>query len=248
MRDRHDKIEHARSFGAAAEVYERSRPDYPDDALAWVTDGVRGPVLDVGAGTGKLTAALVQRGLTVSAVDPSEKMLEILAARLPTVQASIGTAESIPTPDSSYDLVTFAQAWHWVDPDQASAEVARVLKPGGRLALLWNDRDESVGWVRELGRIMGAGETPFIDDNDPVVRPPLGALERFRTRWEQELTVEGLLELARSRSYFITKPPHVQEAVLADLRRLCAEHPELRDDPIIRLPYITRCYRASIPG
>ena len=237
-------MEHARSFGAAADVYDRARPDYPDGALAWVTEGIRGPVLDVGAGTGKLTAALVQRGLTVSAVDPSGLMLEILAARLPTVQATVGTAERIPAPDSSYDLVTFAQAWHWVDPDLASAEVARVLKPGGRLALLWNDRDESVEWVRELGRIMGAGD----EDPDPVVRPPLGTLERFRMRWEQELTVEGLLELARSRSYFIVKPPHVQEAVLADLRRLCAEHPDLRDDPIIRLPYITRCYRASIPA
>lgn len=247
MRDRHDKIEHARSFGAAADVYDRARPDYPDQALSWVVEGITGPVLDVGAGTGKLTSALVQRGLTVSAVDPSEKMLEILAARLPSVPARIGTAESIPAPDSSFDLVTFAQAWHWVDPELASPEVARVLKPGGRLALLWNDRDESVEWVRELGRIMGAGETTFSQDNDAVVRSPFGTLERFQICWEQKLTVEGLVELARSRSYFITQPVHVQERVVAELRHLCAEHPELRDDEIIRMPYITRCYRASIP-
>ncbi len=205
-------------------------------------------MLDLGAGTGKLTAALVASGHAVTAVDPSPEMLRVLAERVPGVEALLGTAESLPLPDASVDLVTVAQAWHWVDRDVAIPEVARVLRPGGRLGLLWNDRDEGVEWVRELGELMGAGEASSGEDEEPALAPPFGPVERHDVRWVQRLTLDGLLDLARSRSYFITKDPEAQAAVIASLRRLHAEHPDLAGAETIELPYVTRCYRARLEG
>lgn len=248
MRQRREREAHARSFDRAAEVYEASRPGYPADAVAWLTEGVAGPVVDLGAGTGKLTRALVGQGLEVVAVDPSEQMLAVLAERVPEADARVGSGESIPVPDASTGLVVAAQAWHWVDPRVAVPEVARVLRPGGRLGLVWNDRDESVEWVRELGELMNSAEAVFEDEDDPVVGPPFGPLERFDVRWVQALTLDGLLDLARSRSYFITKDPDAQAAVIASLRRLHAEHPDLAGAETIELPYVTRCYRTTLGG
>lgn len=248
MRARRERAEHARVFGRAAGIYDAARPGYPAEAVAWLTEGVDGPVLDLGAGTGKLTAVLAASGHAVTAVDPSPEMLRVLAERVPGVEALLGTAESLPLPDASVDLVTVAQAWHWVDRDVAIPEVARVLRPGGRLGLLWNDRDEGVEWVRELGELMGAGEASSGEDEEPALAPPFGPVERHDVRWVQRLTLDGLLDLARSRSYFITKDPEAQAAVIASLRRLHAEHPDLAGAETIELPYVTRCYRARLEG
>lgn len=248
MRSRHERDAHAASFDRAADVYDAARPDYPADAVSWLIEGVDGPVLDLGAGTGKLTASLAARGLDVTAVDPSPEMLRVLGDRLPEVDAREGTAERIPTPDSAFGLVVAAQAWHWVDADRAVPEAARVLRSGGRLGLIWNERDESVGWVRELGELMAAGSAPFDDEADPVIPPPFGPLERHETRWVQALTLDGLLDLARSRSYFITKDPEGQAAVIQSLRRLAREHPDLAGRDTFELPYVTRSYRATLEG
>ncbi|WP_374010090.1 class I SAM-dependent methyltransferase [Leifsonia sp. LS-T14] len=246
MRSRHERDLHAASFDHAAEVYDASRPSYPAEAVTWLTDGIQGPVLDLGAGTGKLAASLVERGMEVTAVDPSPEMLRVLRERLPQVTAVEGRAERIPSPDDSFGLVLAAQAWHWVDPALAVPEVARVLRPGGRLGLVWNERDESVGWVRELGELMDAGAASFDDEADPVLPPPFGPLERHETRWVQSLTPDGLLDLARSRSYFITKDPDGQAAVIQSLRRLLREHPDLAGRDLVELPYVTRSYRAAV--
>ncbi|EUA44075.1 ubiE/COQ5 methyltransferase family protein [Mycobacterium xenopi 3993] len=117
-------------------------------------------MLDLGAGTGKLTTRLVERGLDVVAVDPIPEMLDVLRKSLPDTPALLGTAEEIPLPDNSVDAVLVAQAWHWFDPARAIPEVIRVLRPGGRLGLVWNTRDERLGWVRELGRIIGSDADP----------------------------------------------------------------------------------------
>lgn len=248
MQERREREAHARSFDRAARVYDASRPDYPADAVAWLTDGVDGPVVDLGAGTGKLTHALVARGLEVVAVDPSPQMLEVLGERVPEAEARLGSGESLPLPDAGAGLVVAAQAWHWMDPTVAVPQVARVLRPGGRLGLVWNDRDESIEWVRELGELMGSGEAVSGDEEDPAVGPPFGPLERIDVRWVQALTLDGLLDLARSRSYFITKDPEAQAAVIGSLRRLHAEHPDLAGAETIELPYVTRCYRATLGG
>lgn len=245
MRSRHERDLHAASFDRAADVYDAARPSYPADAVSWLTEGMEGPVLDLGAGTGKLTAALVDRGFDVTAVDPSPEMLRVLRERLPGVDAYEATAERIPLPDAAFGLVVSAQAWHWVDPARAVPEVARVLRPGGRLGLSWNERDESIAWVRELGELMDAGSAAFDDEADPLLPAPFGPLEKHETRWVQSLTHDGLLDLARSRSYFITKDADGQAAVIQSLRRLLREHPDLAGHDTIELPYVTRSYRAT---
>ena len=248
MRSRHERDLHAASFDRAADVYDAARPSYPADAVSWLTEGMEGPVLDLGAGTGKLTAALVDRGFDVTAVDPSPEMLRVLRERLPGVDAYEATAERIPLPDAAFGLVVAAQAWHWVDPARAVPEVARVLRRGGRLGLSWNERDESIGWVRELGELMDAGSAAFDDEADPQLPAPFGPLEKHETRWVQSLTHDGLLDLARSRSYFITKDADGQAAVIQSLRRLLREHPDLAGHDTIELPYVTRSYRATREG
>ncbi|MDN4615779.1 class I SAM-dependent methyltransferase [Leifsonia sp. F6_8S_P_1B] len=246
MRQRNDREAHAASFDQAAEVYDAARPSYPAEAVSWLTDGIAGPVLDLGAGTGKLTAELASRGFEVTAVDPSEQMLRVLADRIPGVEVRVGGAEEIPLSAASFSLVVAAQAWHWFDAGRATSEVARVLRPGGRLGLVWNDRDESVDWVRELGELMGSPDATYGEDEEPQVPEPFGPLERHDVTWVQPLSVDGLLDLARSRSYFITKDPEAQAAVIASLRRLTAEHPDLAGRETLELPYVTRCYRATL--
>ncbi|WP_223690998.1 class I SAM-dependent methyltransferase [Leifsonia poae] len=248
MRERTDHDLHARSFDQAADVYEAARPAYPAAAVSWLVGRADGPVLDLGAGTGKLTRSLTERGLAVSAVDPSPEMLRVLKNALPGVDARLGSAESIPLADASVAAVVCAQAWHWAEPARAVPEVARVLRPGGTLGLVWNFRDDTVDWVRALGELMHTAEAYLGDDIPPVVGAPFGELERFDVRWAQPMTLNGLLDLARSRSYFITKGPDAQATIIASLRRLVAEHPALAGTDVFEMPYVTECYRARLDG
>lgn len=246
----HDEL--ARSFDFAADVYARARPDYPEQALDWLVPAHAREVLDLGAGTGKLTAQLAARGLSVTAVEPSDRMrAELEAALAGRVTALAGRAERIPLPDSSVDAVLVAQAWHWVDPARAVPEVARVLRPGGRLGLLWNSRDERVPWVAELGRILARPGEPTDAARAAAeharLGPPFGLAERFETgRWTQTLAPEGLVELAASRSYVITLDSARRAALLAEVQGLL-ERPELAGQVEIELPYITECVRAELP-
>jgi ubiquinone/menaquinone biosynthesis C-methylase UbiE len=129
--DENRTSEHASSFGRAAGAYDSARPGYPDAAVDWLVPAHARTVLDIGAGTGKFTRSLVRRGFATIAVEPDPLMRQRLVESLPTVQALGGTAEAIPLPDDCVDAVTVAQAWHWVDRPAATAEIARVLRPGG---------------------------------------------------------------------------------------------------------------------
>jgi len=248
MRERYDHQAHAQSFDRAADVYDASRPEYPAEAVEWLLDGTSGAILDLGAGTGKLTRALLGRDRDVVAVDPSPEMLRVLGDSLPEVDARLGTGERLPLEDGSVGAVVCGQAWHWVDPVEAVPEVARVLTPGGSLGLVWNTRDESVDWVRQLGQLMQTADAYLGDDAPPVVGPPFDELERHEVRWVQPMTIEGMLDLARSRSYFITKDANAQAAIIESLRRLAAEHPDLAGRDTFGLPYVTECFRARVPS
>ncbi|MCM6761923.1 class I SAM-dependent methyltransferase [Rathayibacter sp. ZW T2_19] len=256
----------ARSFGTAVDAYDRGRPGYPDDAVDWLLSHApdRAPAayvperaraagadasdrlraLDLGAGTGKLTASLVARGLDVTAVEPDDAMRARLGELLPTVRALPGTAERIPLEDASVELVTVAQAWHWVDPERASAEVARVLVPGGVLALVWNIRDESVPWVHRLGEVAGSSPAERFE----TLRPPLGsALERRAFAafdWTFELDRPALLDMFASRSYVIALPDEQRAGVLAAVSEVVDDLPGER----IGMPYATRVTIAGRAG
>ncbi|MGA5464097.1 class I SAM-dependent methyltransferase [Mycobacterium sp. NPDC050041] len=232
------------SFGAEAAAYERGRPSYPPEAIDWLLPSGARDVLDLGAGTGKLTTRLVQRGLGVVAVDPIPEMLEVLSTALPDTPALLGTAEEIPLPDDSVDAVLVAQAWHWFDPQRAVKEVVRVLRPGGRLGLVWNTADERLGWVKDLGRITGHEEDPF---NDRVTLPePFTGVERRRVEWTNYLTPQALIDLVASRSYCITSPAEVRTRTLEQVRELLATHPALANTSGLALPYVTVCIRATL--
>ncbi len=242
-RSRHDR---SLSFGSAAAAYERGRPSYPPEAIDWLLPRTAQKVLDLGAGTGKLTTRLVERGLDVVAVDPIPDMLELLRASLPETRALLGTAEEIPLEDNSVDAVLVAQAWHWVDPEGAIPEVARVLRPGGRLGLVWNTRDERLGWVRELGRIIGSdGDQGRFDVTLPA---PFNEPQRHQVEWTNYLTPQALIDLVASRSYCITSPAEVRTATLDQVRELLATHPALANSTGLALPYVTVCTRATLAG
>lgn len=235
----------ASSFGAAAEQYERGRPSYPDQALEWLLPAGAERVLDLAAGTGKLTRTLSDRGLDVLAVDHSDQMLGQLTRVVRGARAVVGVAERLPLADGAVDAVLVAQAWHWVDIERAVPEVARVLRPGGQVGLVWNVRDERVDWVARLGRIMGSGGSDDFDTSAPPVGPPFAPIERSDVEWTHHLTREELVDLVASRSYVITLPAEEQQAVLAAVRELVDTHPALDPDHLA-LPYITRCSRARL--
>lgn len=242
------RVEQAASFGAAADEYERGRPPYPAEAVDWLLPQAARRVLDLGAGTGKLTRDLVSRALDVTAVEPSAPMRARLTAVLPQVSVLAGSAEAIPLPDASVDAVLVAQAWHWVDPARAVPEVARVLDTGGRLGLVWNARDERTGWVAELGRLLEASSdrhAEFTAGDEPTVGAPFGPLEHRQVTWTHHLTRQQVVDMVASRSYVITLPPARREALLGAVRDLLRTHPDLTGHPGVALPYVTHCYRTT---
>ncbi|MFM9034029.1 MAG: class I SAM-dependent methyltransferase [Mycobacterium sp.] len=240
--------ERSLSFGSQAAAYERGRPSYPPAAVDWLLTAGAGPpvrdVLDLGAGTGKLTSRLVERGLSVVAVDPIPELLDVLRATLPDTPALLGSAEQIPLPDSSVDAVLVAQAWHWFDTARAGAEIARVLRSGGRLGLLWNVRDTRLGWVRDFGEIVGR-EHDWADTAVELPAPFTG-VETHKVEWTNYITPQALIDYVASRSYCITSPAEVRSRTLEEVRTLLDTHPALANAQGIALPYITVCVRATL--
>lgn len=234
--------EDALSFGQAVGDYDLGRPSYPIEAVDWALQraGTVVDVVDVGAGTGKFTASLIAHGLTVVAVEPDPEMRARLATNLPSVRSLAGTAEAMPLEDASADLVTFAQSWHWVDVPAASAEVARVLRPGGALALVWNIRDPEVEWVERLGEVMGSSTAEQYDSHEPVVAPPLTLEDYAEFLWQNPMTREQLIAMVTSRSYVITMTAPEREKLLVRLAALLDTHPDLAGRTEYLMPYRTR--------
>jgi SAM-dependent methyltransferase len=246
MSDRDEALA-GRRFGAAADQYVAGRPGYPAEVVQWLVGDAR-DVADVGAGTGKLTAALVGAGRSVVAVEPDGGMLDALHREVPQARALQGAAEALPLPDASLDAVVFGQAWHWVDVPAASAEAARVLRPGGALGLVWNVRDTTIDWVDRLGAVFrGSAAERMIESDAVVVDPPFGPLERKDLRWTRPMTVDDVVAMAASRSYVIALGPEEREEVFDGVRRLLATHPETAGRDRLDLPYVTSAFRAVRP-
>ncbi|WP_234988187.1 class I SAM-dependent methyltransferase [Demequina sp. NBRC 110056] len=235
-----------RSFGAAAADYERGRPGYPADAVAWMVGASPlAVVADVGAGTGKLTRALVAAGHGVIAVDPDPQMLAALAAAVPEAGRVEGTAERLPLAAQSADAVVLGQAWHWVDVAEGSAEIARVLRPGGTLGLVWNIRDESVPWVAELTKAMhGSAAERLLAGDGPRVGAPFPALEERSWSWVRTMAVSDLQAMVRSRSYYLEADAHRRAVIDEAVLRIGSA---VARDGTIDLPYVTRAFRTTRP-
>ncbi len=233
----------ASSFAQVADSYERGRPSYPEEAVRWLVGDEPRDVVDLGAGTGKLTRVLVALGHRVTAIEPLPEMLELLPAAAPGAGAVLGNAEVIPLPDESADVVTAAQAFHWFDSEVALPEITRVLRPGGRLALVWNTRDDRESWVAELSGVIGSETIEHGDVEEPIAASGLfGEVEARTFSWTQRLDRTTLRDLVLSRSYCASRPTEEREPVLAEVERLFDEHAV---EGSIELPYLTECYRAE---
>jgi SAM-dependent methyltransferase len=233
----------ALSFGQAAAAYQRGRPGYPASAIDWLLPAGARPVLDLAAGTGQLSRDLADRGLDVVAVEPDPGMRAQLLD--PRVRVLAGRAEGIPLPTESVDAALVGQAWHWFQVDQAVTELARVLRPGGQLGLVWNVRDERVDWVALLGALMHRGHEQDMGSQAPRVGPPFLPIERRDFHWEHVTSRSELLDLVSSRSYVITLPVPERQQLLGEVTRLLDTHPALSGADEVRLPYVTRCSRTS---
>jgi SAM-dependent methyltransferase len=232
------------AFAEVAGAYERGRPGYPDEAVRWLVGHEPCDVVDLGAGTGKLTRSLVALGHRVTAVEPLAEMRAQLEAVLPDVRAVPGSAEAIPVPDSSVDVVVSAQAFHWFDHDDALPDIARVLRPHGRLSLVWNSRDDGDPWMARLSAIIG---NESIEESDvvPVLDASglFGRVETAMFAFEQVLDRDGLLDLVLSRSYLAKLPAPEREPVLDAVAAL---YDETTSTDGVRLAYVTECFRAEV--
>lgn len=245
--DSSDHAIRASSFGAAAAAYQRGRPPYPSRAIDWLVPATTRRILELGAGTGKLTRQLHERGLDVIAAEPDEQMRAELVRQLPDVAVLPDSAEALSLRDHSVDTIIAAQAWHWVDVDRALPETVRTLTPGGTLSLVWNTRDEREDWVAQLGRIMHPqGALPTHGIGVDAIQAPFAPVEHRTFEWRHPLTRAALLDLVASRSYTITRPPEDRAALLAEVRTLCDTHPALAGTDEITMPYITHCYRTRL--
>ncbi len=250
---------HRSSFGAAAAAYADHRPDYAQAAVRWALESAPGlRVLDLGAGTGKLTAALVALGAEVIAVEPDPAMLTELRRALPAVRTLLGSAEAIPLPDASVDAVLAGNALHWFDMAVAESEIARVLAPGGILAGLWNVVDNRIDWVAGLAGVSGraaigprdtlsswraATADAHLANTGLVAR--FGSPEQAEFPHGQRRTADSLVATIATRAGILVMPERERQATLDRIRAFLGSRPETARGEFT-LPMLTGVLRVRL--
>jgi SAM-dependent methyltransferase len=255
-----ERLRHGSSFGAAATAYAEHRPDYAEAAVRWalapVWDAPPVRVVDIGAGTGKLTATLVRLGADVTAVEPDPQMLAELRRALPEVRSVPGSAEEMPLPDASVDAVLAGQAMHWFDMSRTMPEIARVLRPGGVFAGLWNVDDDRVGWVADLAEMSkrkasitllrwrdGAGRSGqqrLLETGSGLFR----AAEEGEFGHGQARTADSLLATIATHSHLLVMDETERAGLLAQVRDFLRTRPETSNGEFT-LPMVTVALRAK---
>lgn len=229
-------------------AYGSVRPAYPDEAVAALVDAARrargadasgqgGPLraADIGAGTGKMSELLARAGLLVDAVEPSEAM-RAQASSIEGVTWHDGVAEQTGLPNDLYDIVVFAQSWHWVDSERAGLEAERVLAPGGALGIVWNQMDVSIPWVHRLTRIMRSGDV-HRPDKPPTPGGDFAPMTLTQVAWEDRMTPEQILTLGTTRSSYIRSTEAGRARMQANLRWYLYEHLGYAPGEQVTIPY-----------
>jgi ubiquinone/menaquinone biosynthesis C-methylase UbiE len=241
----------ARCFGSVATRYAQHRPDFPDQAVAWALESLppSARVLDLAAGTGKLTEAMLRCGVpagVVLAVEPDDDMRAELSRRLPGIAVRSGSAEQIPAGEESMHAVLVGQAFHWFDVDRALTEIARVLRPGGVLAALSNTEDDSVGWVARLNAAALAHRPESVCRGFAELpeHPAFGEAQRRRFRWRWPRTIDSLLDTASTHSWALISSSDQRDATFGAIRRFLEQHPATRAGSF-ELPMQTLVLRTS---
>jgi SAM-dependent methyltransferase len=247
----------SRSFGAVADDYDRLRSGPSAAALDWLVPAQANDVLEIGAGTGILTRLLAERVGHVTAVEPDERMRAVLAASDPRIEVLAGQAEEIPAGSSSVDIVIAQSAWHWVDESRAIPEVARVLRPGGWLSLVWTGPDRSVDWMRSLwaGGIIFSPEEKSDEDGRRKRRhlvsvdvggdSPFLAPETKLFQWTRPMSKADLVALSATYSAVITMDVDARRAHLEAMTRFLDEYKDFNGLDTIEVPMRSYCWRAS---
>jgi SAM-dependent methyltransferase len=242
----------AKSFGDVAQAYQRARPTYPPSAIRWVLDPAPGRrVLDLAAGTGKLTRALLRAGADIVAVEPLDGMREQLERAYPEVESHAGTAEEIPLEDGSVDAVVVGQAFHWFDKDRSLAEIARVLRPRGVIGLLWNIRDDRIPWVAEFSRTFSIG-ADLLSQLDGEDWDSLGADDRFHGMERRDFDnptpfdAQKLVTWASSTSQVAIMGDADRAATLEQVHAFATRRPGLGDEDHFTMPFVTVAIRAQL--
>jgi SAM-dependent methyltransferase len=244
------------SFGSVAEDYDRYRPAPPPQALDWLIPPGAAAILDLAAGTGLVTRELIGRAAQVFAVEPDERMRAVLTARIPQAEVLAGRGEDIPLPDASVDAVVISSAWHWLDPALAVPEIARVLRPGGNLGVIWVSRDDRMPWVAEFNAF--ARESREADrpegpsGGDPAERrrrrlvefppgSPLSPPEERLVEFSVPMTKDELAGLLGTYSGIITLEPDRRAEFSRRVRDFLDRQPWDEAD----VPLICRCLRST---
>ena len=240
----------ANPFVGEGGAYDSVRPAYPDEAVAALIDAARrargasetgrgGPLraADIGAGTGKMSELLARGGLLVDAVEPSEAM-RAQASAIEGVTWHDGVAEDTGLPNGVYDIVVFAQSWHWMDPELAGLEAARILAPGGALAIVWNQMAVSIPWVHRLTRIMRSGDV-HRPDRPPTPGGGFAPMTLTQVAWEDRMTPEQILTLGTTRSSYIRSSEAGRARMQENLRWYLYEHLGYAPGELVTIPYAT---------
>lgn len=238
-------------------AYNSVRPAYPDEAVAALVDAARrargadasgrgGPLraADIGAGTGKMSESLARAGLLVDAVEPSEAM-RAQASPIEGVTWHDGVAEWTGLPNDLYDIVVFAQSWHWVDSERAGLEVERILAPGGALGIVWNQMDVSIPWVHRLTRIMRSGDV-HRPDKPPTPGGGFAPMTLTQVAWEDRMTPEQILTLGTTRSSYIRSSEAGRARMQENLRWYLYEHLGYAPGETVTIPYTTLVWLARL--
>jgi SAM-dependent methyltransferase len=254
--------ERATRFGAAAGTYDRYRVGMPAEVVERLLPAGAGAVLDLGAGTGAMTRRLVEKAEKVYAVEPDPRMIEVLRANCPRAEAREGTAERIPLPDGCVDAVVVASAWHWMEPATAIPEIARVLRPGGALCIVWNRRDRTVPWVADLeavrNEVTGGDDwveqrihhylgNPWLPEN-----APFADIETKGLTWQAGMTKDEIVRLMTTFGSFISAPEEQKPDMLRKIgeyvhgdERIVAE-PGEGGEALVELPMVCHLWRAAL--